>query len=454
MQKKRGTVNNKNNKNNGRNTSYFKSRVEKEKDSAKNVAYNFIDKSKKRQMSSYIRAVAVLFICMVVVTGFIFLGIILKGIAEGEENSNSFVTGSDKISDQNNMPPTQSLPAVSSEDSVNLTDSSGGADNLQADIADIYSKYNGVYLDVQELESIESLQIFIDRIKQKNINAVNIDIKKEDGIIPYHINGEFDFVTGTENQINLNIEDIIKTLHDNGLYVSGNIACFKDNLAGTTYAGYTLKEASTALRWTDSSDSAWLNIYVEDARNYIKKIVTESVRLGFDEIILSYFYLPNVANVKSLIYEDNGVGKYAAVRNFIMDIRGEIENIAPNGFKVKLGLSIPIWDFLNMPNETMGLDPNDLSGWFNFFTTSFAPSDLSPGSLNISKPENDPYETVKSLCEHFKYLIDSVGFRPIIQAFNAKDGTIYDDDKINKQKQALIESGISVWEIINYENIY
>jgi hypothetical protein len=106
-----------------------------------------------------------------------------------------------------------------------------------------------------------------------------------------------------------------------------------------------------------------------------------------------------------------------------------------------------------MPNETMGLNPADLEDRWNFVTTSFAPAHVPSGAkvngAAITNPESKPYETVKALCNHFKYIIDSANFRPSLQAFNG-----YGEDKIANQQQALYEFDITVWQLVNYENNY
>jgi len=432
VQKKKGTSrnNNNNNNNNNRNTSYYKSQVKNKSGQKNKNGYNYLDKSKKRQISSYIRAVSVLFIFMILVTGFIFLGTFLKSVVENIDETTT-------ENEHSINPPTQGIPtdALINE-----------AENLIDNIPEIYNRYNGVYLDVLKLEDLESLQIFIDRIKAKDVNAVNIDIKTEDGIIPYQIGGQFTAIVGEENQIDLKIEDIINMLHENGLYVSGTVVCFKDHLAGTTFAMSALHETSTDMLWFDASGSAWLNIYTEGARDYIKLIVSETIKYGFDEIILSHFYLPNISNTGSVRYNGEGLSKSEAVTNFVRDIRGVIDDFDP---RIKLGLNIPVRDFWTMPNETMGVRPDELANKCNFFTTSFAPADAPGVTLNISNPESKPYDTVKALCEHFKYLTDNVGFRPAIQGFNS-----YNDDDIGSQKQALREAGISVWTLVNFDNIY
>jgi len=429
--------------NSDRNTSYYRARVGKKPKIETSV---FLDKAKKRQMTNYKLAMGLLFAFMFVFAAFILLGSWLNFWVVSDNEKEIAVEF-----DFNMFAP---VPLANSGTMFTDAEPLAMATELPpqpVDIGEIFYNYNGVYLDVQKLESLEQLQFFIDNIKAKGINAINIDIKKEDGSVPYHINGQTDSVFGEESQIKINIEDIIKTLHGNELYVSGTVACFKDSLASTSFVNYSLRESSAAkMRWEDSDGSYWLNPYSEEARAYVKNIVADSVKLGFDEIILSWFFFPNVANENLVSYDDNGMTKYDLIKEFVTEQRFVLDEIAPN---VKLGLNIPVKYFLDMPNDKMGLSPADLAERCNFFVTSFAPSDIPAGAkINgaaINNPASQPYETVKSLCAHFDYIIKSIIFRPYIQAFNG-----YGESQISNQQQALYEYDITVWQLVNFDNIY
>jgi hypothetical protein len=406
----------------------------------------FLEVAKKRQMTSYKWATLVMFLLMIAFAGLILLGAFLKslvgqndgeGAAEsGENDLNADIFNTREKDDHEIL-----FPAVG--DNAEKSAQS-------ADISDIFLKYNGVYLDVEKIENLEALQSFIAGIKEKGINAVSIDIKKEDGSVPFHINGQTDAAIGTENYIDMNIEDIIKLLHDNELYVSGTIACFKDNFAIVPFVNYTLLSSSaSAARWEDSDGNCWFNPYSEGAREYISGIVKDSVKFGFDEIILSWFFFPD-ANPNAVLYEDGGIEKYEIIKRFIAEQRQALDDIAP---KVKLGLCIPTQYFLRTPSENMGLNPGDLAEWCNFFAASFAPAHVSQGTMvngeKILNPENNPYGTVKALCEHFKYISEKTNFRPYLQEFNG-----YGDDAVIRQQQALHESDITMWQLVNYDNNY
>jgi len=382
-------------------------------------------------MSSYIRAVAVVTVFMLVITGFITLGVFLKNLT-AEEAEPAF----------SRMPENQEaryiIPAA-------------GGDEEPCDISDIFEKFQGVYLDVEKLEDLQDLQNFIDRIKLRDINAVVIDIKKDDGIIPFRINGQFSAVVGEHNEIELKIQDILAVLQANDLYVSGRITCFRDDLTSIYFPAYALTENNTRIRFSDSGGSAWLNIYSEGARNYILDLVTESAHLGFNEIILDYFYLPNVSDLNRLAYNDEGIGRNDAVKSFVMEVRGLLRELSPD---IKLGLNFPVHNFLNMPNSAMGLNPDELVNLCDFFTTSFAPSDLPQGALSISNPESSPYETVKALADRFGVIAGRTMLRPYLQAFDSAGGVIYGNDQILAQRQALREAGILNWTLVNHDNSY
>ena len=406
-----------------------------------------METSKKRQMSSYRMAILVLFILIFAFAGLIFLGAFLKSlIGDGEDagdmtaaavDGGIFTPGTDGAA-------IETLP---------LPDTAVTEEPPHPDISEVFFAYNGVYLDVEQLENIESLHAFIANIKSKGINAVNIDIKKDDGTVPYQISAQTEAVMigAGKEFIDIPIRDIIDALHADGIYVSGTIACFKDTLASTPLIASSLRESgAAALRWEDSDGNYWLNAYAEGAREYISGIIAESAKLGFDEIILSWFFFPNAANPASISYEDGGVGKSDAVRDFVTEQRRALDSIAP---KVKFGLYIPIANFIYMPNETMGLNPGDLAERCNFIATSFAPAHVPQGAFvdgePLPDPAADPYLTVRALCSHFKYISDNIYFRPYIQAFGG-----YGDAQIQSQRQALYENDIDMWMLLNYDNNY
>ncbi|MCL1793535.1 MAG: putative glycoside hydrolase [Oscillospiraceae bacterium] len=445
MQQKKDTKPNKNAKND-RNTSYYRARVKvaakKKKDSSA-----YVEKAKKRQMTSYKRALLVLFALMLLFTGVIFLGMFLNNLViNGEEPETTAENDwEDIFTTDPNSPPENSASA--GHPSFPEIENPGSNE-----ISEIFYRYNGAYLDVSKIDSLESLQFFADNIKSKGINAVNIDIKKEDGTVPYHVNSQTDSVMIGENQIDIQIGEIIGLLHENGLYVSGTICCFKDNLAASTFVNYAIKSSSDLMRWEDVEGDLWMSAYSTGAQEYVKGIVEESARLGFDEIILSWFFFPNISNENYLVYgnENDSRDKYAAVKDFVTDQRRALDQIAP---KIKLGFHIPLQYFLNVPNETMGLNPADISEWCNFFATDFFPSKLSDNSVingeTLSNPVGTPYETAKALCGHFKFISENMNFRPYLQAFKE-----YGEQQITNQKQALIENEINVWQLVNYDNYY
>ena len=442
MQQKKDTGSN-GNVRKDRNTSYYKSRVKaaakKKKDSSA-----YVEKAKKRQMNSYRRALVVILLLLIAFAGVIFLGMFLNDLVSGDEETEITENSDSGIFAPRPSPSDGVLPTGPADPTAEKQPA--------AEISEIFYGYNGVYLDVSKLESPESLQYFIDNIKSKGINAVNIDIKKEDGTVPYHINGQTDSVMIGENQIEMPIGDIIGLLHENGLYVSGTIACFKDSLAASTFVNYALKSSSDLMKWEDSGGSLWLSAYSEGARDYIKNILEDSAKLGFDEIILSWFFFPNVANESSIVYgnEEDPRDKYSAVKDFVTEQRRALDQIAP---KIKLGLFVPLQYFLNVPNETIGLNTADLAEWSNFFATSFAPADVQATNLingeTLPNPEGAPFETVKALCGHFKYISDNINFRPYLQAFGG-----YGEQQVTNQKQALFDCDINVWQLVNFENYY
>jgi len=426
--------------NQNRNSAYYKSRVRKNNRNK----FSFYDTAKKRQMNSYFRAIAVLLVFMGAVSGVIFLGIVLKNLVENESGL-----------ENNAIADTSGISGIDNFSEIDLTN---GDTEEAVDIPQIYYKYHGVYLDITKITNLEDLEKFIAAIKENGINAVNIDIKCEDGIIPFEIDNPAAVLVGAVNSNeNLKIEEIIDMLHENNLYVSGTVACFKDDLATMTYPNYSLLKKSDGLIWRDTYGSHWLNAYSEGARDYIREIIAASVKLNFDEIILSYFFFPNLANPNEVQYGGDALSKYDAVKEFIKDVRGDIKENAPH---IKLGLNIPLRYFLQVPHDITGINPNSIveAGLCDFVVTSFAPSEIpttiSIGGTVMKNAAQNPYDSVKKLCEHFEDYISRIMFRPILQAYDSPEGIKFDSENRRAQKQALYESDIKVWQLLTLDNIY
>lgn len=449
---------NKNNKNNSgktgknpntkdvKNNIYYKSKVKKQKPAEKS-GFDFSSRSKARQANSYIRAVTLVIVMLAILSAIIFLGMFLsKMISEYKSEHDGGQDDPDII---------RSSGEDANEDSSNMYTPKNGDEEV-VDIPQIYNNYNGVYLDISLLADKESLLEFIEAAKQKGANAVMIDIKREDSIIPYDSSVSTAMVVGSAvpNE-NITIQDIIMLLHENGMYISGKLTCFKDDLASTTFPTYSLGDKSTERKWIDSDGVRWLNAYSEEARDYIKKLAVEAVNLGMDEVILDYFFFPNTYTPENIEYNDNGVTKTAIIHDFVDSVKRAMENVS---LKSKLGLHIPIRYYLQSPHEVTGINPTDLmSGSIcDFFTTSFAPAEI-PTTLNVNgkpvaNPEASMYNTVNELCNHFKdYMIFPL--RPMLQAYDTANATM-DQSKIDSQINALDANDIKVWTLIGKDNNY
>lgn len=432
---KQNTPGGKNNK--PRNTSYFKSHVGKK---PKKESSAFLDIAKKRQINNYRLAIFVLFILMLVFGGIIWAGSCMGSMA-GSGDSDSLTGKDDNLFASHTQSPPQSTdgdPGITDDPTVPSQN----------------SEYNGVYLNIEKIESLSSLQSFIDNIKAHGINAVNIDIKKEDGSFPFYINDETDAAmkaAGRLDYIVIPIDQIIELLRENGLYVSGTIACFKDNYRSGQLIDEAIKDSSVAAsHWKDADGNNWLNPYSNSARNYISGILAESVKLGFDEIILSWFFFPTA--VSSVSYGDDDGARNVIIGDFIETQRQSLDDIAPH---VKLGLNIPLNYFLGASKETTGLDPNYLieKKMCNFLATSFSPhhvtSSMTIDGKKISDPESEPYETVSALCSHFKYIYEKINFRPYLQVLSG-----FGNESFIAQRQALDDSGIKTFQLVNDDNNY
>ncbi|GHV15367.1 hypothetical protein FACS1894219_12220 [Clostridia bacterium] len=418
------------NKNNAtqRNTSFYRSRVGKKSKNEKNSL--FTDKVKKRERQSLLRALVILFSVVIVVGGFIALGVWLQGLVDEEDIKNADTTS-----------PTVS--GTNSDEEFFATYTTEPAADPPFDITGIYDNYNGIYLDVSTIPNIESLDAFIESSKAAGINAVSIDIKKPDGGLPFYLNGDTYTTAGEYGRVPLgdmiSLPDLISKFHAADMYVSGRISALRDTLAAQSLPKWTFTNPSTNMAWSDKNGDMWLNPYIDGARLHVVTYVVSAVSAGLDEVVLSDFTFPEYTG-EAPAYADGGVSRYIAVREFLAEIRRALDDSYP---KAKLGIFIPLADLENIPNEQTGLSPIELKEVTSFISTDFSPTKIASGSkigdVTITNPAANPRETIQALAVKYKYLIDITRFRPIIARYD-------DVEMIAAEKQALRDSGVSVWE--------
>lgn len=166
---------------------------------------------------------------------------------------------------------------------------------------------------------------FLDIVERNGFNAVVIDVKDDFGII----NAPIDSKTAKELGAikDTNIKDIIKQLHDKGIYVIARNVTFKDKKMYEAYNGkYAIWDKFSNKPWVGLPREKWCDPYSKFVRDYNIEIARETAKLGFDEIQFDYIRFPTDGPTGRCLYryrEKDDTFKSEILGDFLQQARQE-----------------------------------------------------------------------------------------------------------------------------------
>lgn len=177
-------------------------------------------------------------------------------------------------------------------------------------------------------------------IKDKNLNAIVIDFKDDNGFITYNSHLELPKKLGAIRP-RIKIEDLLKKAKENHIYVIGRIVVFKDEKL-YKYANnkYAIWDRISNQPWrhlvaqTDPSTKTttmvqrefWVDPYHSEVWDYNIMIAEELQSLGVDEIQFDYIRFPTDGDLSraKYRYRPEGMEKKDALESFLAKAREKL----------------------------------------------------------------------------------------------------------------------------------
>lgn len=126
-------------------------------------------------------------------------------------------------------------------------------------------------------------------MKRGNLDTVVIDMKDDLGLLTYPSK-----VPLAQKQINVLIKDpaaMVKTFHEQGMYVIARIVSFKDSRLPYVRPDLAVRIGPHAERLYSVGEN-WLDAYSPEVQDYLIDIALELKSFGFDEIQFDYIRFP------------------------------------------------------------------------------------------------------------------------------------------------------------------
>lgn len=285
-----------------------------------------------------------------------------------------------------------------------------GSNTTETPVIDVETvrNYKGGYLDISAYPTAADLKNAAAALKADGYTAVMVELKYDNGKLSYKSAvAEAKEYGANPSVAALTLGDITSALHEAGLYITGRVCAFRDDLAAKGSSELALMNTA-GFRYSDGA-SRWISVYSEAGQNYILSLLKEMKDAGVDEIMLRDYALPADAGTTAPKY-DTSVSKTGTVEGFISRVKDTLSGTA-------LNLEMEAVTIAAKKDETMGIACETLAKYTDSMTADITLSNLRDGmtigGVTIADVDADPKKTVETVLS----ALDSGAFniRPLLE---------------------------------------
>ncbi len=292
------------------------------------------------------------------------------------------------------------------------------------------------------------------------LNTMVIDVKNDEGNITYQMELPAVQETGACIRYIPDMEGLMRTLKEHGIYTIARIVCFKDPYLAKGQPELALYNPDGTL-FTDAYGLAWVNPYKEGVWEYLTQVSEAAIDIGFDEIQFDYVRFPIGSEADAADYgvDMEEYPKEKAIADFLeyasRRIHAKGALITADVFGTIIGSETDV--------KRVGQDYVALGGTLDVLSPMVYPSHYENQVFGLQVPDAQPYETVYAAltqsAEELSALPEGerARVRPWLQAFTAtwvKGHIPYGGKEIRSQIQAVYDAGYEEWILWNASNRY
>lgn len=312
------------------------------------------------------------------------------------------------------------------------------------------------------IENVQDIDKIIADINTYGANAVVIDVRDDFGLLKKGIE-----VPSNENAIyqeNYDLQKIIKTLKDKGIYLIARVVALKDK--DITEPDFCIKNEDGSI-WQDEEKLSWFSPRDKNVWIYLKEISLSAIKMGFDEVQLDYVRYSSYQDKKDLDQNENC--RINAINELISFLCDAIHQAGGKLSVCVFGCTIEGAVDKNDGKKStkrssaiLGQDFLKIAKQVDFVCPMIYPSHYPDGTpCGIKDPDLHPYEVVCKNMQLTKEMLKNQSVkaivRPYLQAFTAKwlkNHMNYKKREIYEQIHAVTESDFSQWGLFNMSGKY
>jgi hypothetical protein len=287
----------------------------------------------------------------------------------------------------------------------------------------------------------------IGMIQDGQINAVQLDIKGENGEIGYASKVRLGRRAGTVTEY-YDAREAIDELHGLGVRVIGRIVNFLDPLL----ASWAWENGRPEMIVLDGSGSeplennygaaAFTNFANPQVRQYQIDLAVEAVRLGFDEILYDYIRRPE-GDLAAMTFPGLEVPPDVSIARLVADTKTALE-----GTRALLGVSI--FGISASRPEPTAQDVGLLAPLVDYISPMVYPALWNSGEYDVPDPDGQPAEIVSRSLADFERVAAGSGAAivPWLQAWD------YGPSQVHAQIDAALATGSDGYLLWNAASRY
>ncbi len=290
-------------------------------------------------------------------------------------------------------------------------------------------------------------------IRNSEINAIVIDVKDSSGKIAFDMDDQVIDDIGAEEIRVRDMGAFMEDLHRDGVYVIARIAVFEDPHLANAQPQFAIKRWSGA-PWKDRKGLSWVDPASRDVWEYAVRVGRAAERAGFDELNYDYVRFPSDGNMSDMVYPvwDGIKPKSDVIEEFFIYLRNGLLDVGVPISADIFGLTTIREDDMNIGQILEKIAPH-----VDYIAPMVYPSHYPTGFNGFQNPAAYPYEIIYEAMTRASERLQAASstplkLRPWIQDFDL--GADYTAEMVNKQKQAIYDTGLMSWMAWDAKNVY
>jgi hypothetical protein len=287
--------------------------------------------------------------------------------------------------------------------------------------------------------------------REGRINAVQLDIKDEAGLIGYASKVPLAVQSGAVDP-QYDAREAIDELHGLGVRVIGRVVCFLDPILArwawrNDQQAMVVQMAEGGPLRSGYGEYAFTNLAHPEVQDYLIQLSVEAAELGFDEILYDYIRRPE-GKFDTLRFPGLDVPPDVAVARFVRDTR---EALRPT--ETEFGISV--FGIAATRPAPVAQDMRLLAPHVDYISPMVYPSHWGRGEYGVDDPNRQPADIVARSLLDFHLLAAGSGAAivPWLQDFDSK-GVPYGDPEVRAQIDAALGTGSAGFLLWNALSVY